>query len=254
MAIQPNDQGAYSQVKEGSFAQTGEFFTGVYNGKELPVDPYITGYAFIKWLTLPQWVEEKFPGFRHMTEKNLRAFTGMDDIEIATISVQGGFTPSEIMFPGTITMPNGFQMTHNDFSGSPVANAYTYWATGIRDPETGIATHPGAHRAANYTGSLLYIVTKPNANPHQDNGEGESIIEKAAYYTAVWPMKLALTQYNFTAGTNESPQVEMSLAGQRHIGEQIDKAAANELSKIHNFVTANEYTVAGGGEGGGDAG
>ena len=266
MALKPYTEGAFGQVDQGRFGNNSDspFFTGVFNGKELPVDPYISGYAFIKWLHVPAWVEdnEAFPGFKGMTEKNLRAFTGMDDIEIQTIALQNGFTPSELMFPGTVTMPNGFTMTHNEFSGSPVSSAYTYWASSIRDPETGLASYPAEYASKNHCGALLYVVTRPDAASKR-----KTIIEKAAYFSAVWPMKIALSQYNYTAGTNESPQVEITFAAQRHIGEQIEKYAADNITSLYDyaFSMANNVGVSkvhggggdnveSGGGGGGDGG
>ena len=237
MPLKPYAQGAYSQegVAQGAFAESADFFTGVYNGTTLPVDPYISGYAFIKWLKIPDWVKEANSGFEAMTEKNLRAFTGMDDIEIGTFAVNNGFTVSELMFPGAVQMPQGFTMTHNDFSGSPVAAAYTYWASGIRDPSTGLCTYPKEHgveyNSRNHTGALLYIVTRPDAN----NKENTKIIEKAAYFSAVWPMKIALSQYNYTAGTNESPPVEMTFAAQRHIGQKVEEYAGSILSTFRDY-------------------
>ena len=125
-----------------------------------------------------------------------------------------------------------------------MANAYTYWASGIRDPETGLATYPRAHgkeyAARNHTGALLYIVTRPDAN----NKENTKIIEKAAYFSAVWPMKIALSQYNYTAGTNDSPQVEMTFAAQRHIGEKVEEYAGEILSQLHDFTIGNDVEVA----------
>lgn len=242
-AILPGSGIQYGSAQGGSssLASAADFFTGAVNTVSQPVDPLVTGYAFIKWLKMPSWVTQKFPGFAELTEKNFKAFQGLDDIEISGIGVQAGFTNSETQFAGGISKNDGFSLTHNEFSGSPIARGYGFWASGIRDPETGVANYPKdfslEYAARNHTGELMYIVTRPDAN----NKDNAHIIEFAAYYTNVMPTKIPLGHFNFTAGNQESPQIEMPFFAQRHVGEKVDLLAKTVIKNTYNFMTANDF-------------
>ena len=245
MSILPPQGSQYNNEGQNNteVAKSPEFFTGTYNAKEIPVDPFVSGYAFIKWVRIPPWVTERFPGFQEITEKNFRTFTGLDDLEVTALSVQGGFTASEVNFAGSITKPDGFTMSHNEFSGLPITRSYTYWVSSIRDPETGVATYPANHgleySARNHTGELFYIVTRPDAN----NRDNTAIIEFAAYYTNVLPTRMPMSFLNYTAGTNEAAPIEMSFFAQRHTGQIIEEHAQGLLSSLYDFQTAGDFTV-----------
>ena len=226
-----------------------EFFTGVFNTKGFPVDPFVTGFAFIKWVKVPSWLETAYPGFKQMTEKNFRALTGVEDMEIAALTIQAGFTPSEFQFAGQVSKSDGFTLTHNEFSGLPMTQMYTHWASGIRDPETGVATYEGEYSARNHCGELMYIVTRPDANKRTDG----SIIEHAHFFTGVMPAKIPLSHLNYTAGQPETPPLEMTFFAHRHIGRRIDEAAVGILSQIESdwqFVNADDYGIQAGGNAG----
>lgn len=223
-------------------AKNESFFTGSTQTDNHPVDPLVTGFAFWKWTKIPSWVEQEYKNFRALSEKNLRAFTGMDDLELATIGVQAGFTPNETMAAAGITKPQGFSMTHKEWSGSPMRNVYTHWVSGIRDPETGVATYPKAYGieygARNHTGEGIYIMTRPDA----DNVENGHIIEYAQYFTNVMPTKLPLGHLNYTAGTQENPEIEMTFTGNRHTGAKVDEFAQKIIKETYKFRHENEFT------------
>jgi hypothetical protein len=55
------------------------FFQGQFQSDTIVRDPLVSGFAFIKWLHVPDWVEKEYAGFQALTEKNLRAFTGINE-------------------------------------------------------------------------------------------------------------------------------------------------------------------------------
>ena len=226
-----------------NFGSDKGFFQGQFQSDTIVRDPLVSGFAFIKWLNVPEWVTKEYGAFKAMTEKNLRAFSGINDIEMNTFAIQEGFTGSENMFAGGAQMFQGFSMTHREYSGSPVRNAYTHWVTGVRDPVTGIATYPKKYQkeysAANHTGELLYVMTRPDV----DNTGNAKVIEFACLYTMVMPTKVPLGHLNFTAGSNDGAEIEMSFVGVPHIGKAVNDLAIAQLksSERYEFMNAGDF-------------
>jgi hypothetical protein len=232
-------------VFDTTLAQQSTFFQGDFQSDGIVRDPLITGFAFVKWLNVPNWVTAAYPGFQAITEKNLRNFGGISDIEISAAAIQEGFTASENNFAGSIQRFQGFTMSHREYSGSPIRNSYTYWVTGIRDPATGIARYPKVagveYSAANHTGELIYIMTRPDA----DNTSDANIIEFSCLYTMVMPSKVPLSHLNFQAGSNEpAAEIEQSFFGVPHISAQVDAVAVTQIANVYPFVTMGDFAPA----------
>src|SRR5690606_28019182 len=182
------------RVFDTNIATRGNFFNGVFNTRRdfLEWDPLVTGFAFIVWTKLPPWLVSEYRGFQAMTEKNFKALGGLSDMDLGTVAHNNGFANNEFHIPGNLTKQNvEITATHQELSGSPIKNMYQFWVTGIRDPETGIATYPKLYgleySSKNHTAELMYIVTRPDAN----NIEGNNI-EFAAYWTGVFPKRIPL--------------------------------------------------------------
>jgi hypothetical protein len=217
-------------------------FYGAFHASPVTRDPKITGYAFIKWLRVPSWVLQEYPSFENMTERNLRAFTGLTDIDLTTTSIQEGFSASEIQFAGGVANFQGFSVTHREWQGSPIKNMYTHWVSGIRDPLTNVATYPKrysqAYSAANHTGELLYITTTPDADNY---GAGGQIIESATLYLMAMPTRMPLGGDNFTAGSNDVVETEIPFTGVPIYGAEVNKLAVSILPKLYPMKHMGEF-------------
>lgn len=215
------------------------FFTGGHND-QMPVDPFISGHAFFFWTKLPAWFEKKFEGFKDLSEKNLRAFQGITSLELTTAGIQQGFSTTEAMYAAGIQKPQGFSLTHREWQGLPFTNAYTYWVSSIRDPNTNVATYPKRegipYASRNHTGEGIYIVTTPDA----DNVDGR-IVQYAQYFTGVMPTKIPRDHLNYTAGTNDMPEIEQTFTGQHHTSPQVDAMAAKILKEQYRFRHEFEF-------------
>ena len=167
------------------------------------------------------------------------------DMEINTAGFTAGFTTNELHVAQNMgAKPNSFNMKHAEFSGSPMSTMWQYWVSGIRDPETGIATYPKIagvdYALKNHTGELMYIVTRPDADNFERN-----IIEFAAYFTCVMPKRIIMNHWNYTKGSQETPiEVEQPLSGIIHWGPNVTKVAS-DLIKNGNigfeFMHENEW-------------
>ena len=223
-------------------ASTKSFFNGSYNTMMLDFDPLVSGYSFFKWIVVPSWVSAAFPDFQAMTEKNFLAGFSLADMELQTADVTHGFAQNTYNIASNIQKGNNeFSITHREFSGSPIRNMYQYWVTGIRDPETGIATYPRVHgtdyAAKNHTGEIIYIVTRPDAN-----NVGRNNIEFACYYTAVMPTAIRLSQFAFTHGTHDAFEYEQNFRGVFHMSSKVDAFAKQVLDeKVYGFMEMGEF-------------
>jgi len=217
------------------------FFTGHMNLQDLNFDPLVTGYAFIIWTKLPKWVTNFAPKFKELTQRNFKSFDGLADIELQTAAYEQSFNNNEYNYATTISKQNTeFTLKHQEFSGNPIKNMYQFWVSGIRDPDTDIATYPKAfgidYAAKNHTGELLYVVTRPDAN-NFNNSEIHNI-EFAAYYTNVMPTKIPIAHFEYSQGEHNSPEIDIPFKGNLHIGPKVDAFARAKLAEeqcIFNF-------------------
>jgi hypothetical protein len=219
------------------------FWQGTYNSSEMFYDPLITGYAFIVWTRLPVWVTNQFNNFAALTQKNFAGFDGFSDLEINTAGFTAGFTTNELHIAQNMgAKPNSFNIKMAEFSGSPMTAMWQYWVSGIRDPETGVATYPSLsspkldYSLKNHTGELMYIVTRPDADNVDMNN-----IEFAAYFTCVMPKRINMGHWNFTKGSQETPiEIEQPLSAIVHWGPKVTKKAKTLLKSNIGFKFLHE--------------
>src|SRR5699024_12019953 len=76
------------------------------NLQTLEFDPFVSGYSFILWTKVPDWVEQEYPGFRAMTQKNFKAFQGIEDMELTTNDYSHTFNENMYQTAATITKNN----------------------------------------------------------------------------------------------------------------------------------------------------
>lgn len=221
----------------------GTLFTGsIKTGKE-SFDPYVSGFSFIKWINLPTWINNN--DFRTFTEKNFKSFQGISNIELETEGIKNGFTTNEFHYTKTIgNKSSEFTLKYQEHSGSPLTRIYDQWVSGIRDPKTGIATYPKetglAYHSSNHTATLLYVVTRPDA----DNFTGADFgnIEKVFLWTHVQPKRINLEHYNYESGTHDFFELEQTFSGVLHFGEAVDNWGAQYIrDKVYPFYTENNF-------------
>lgn len=234
------------------------FFSGYLQTHENR-DPYVSGYAFIKWLKVPSWITTQSQTglndfassvgneFTTLSETNFKSFSGLGTMQLDVGALTVGFTGNETSFAkGTMQKAEGFTLKYQVTSGSDLCTYYNHWVGGIRDPKTGIATYPKdyglEYHSKNHTGILLYVVTRPDADNWKAN-----IIEFASVYTNVMPTKIIQDHFNFEGGSHEFAEVEQEFKGYMHYGREVTKLAYAYMSKSENrysIGTENEFADA----------
>jgi hypothetical protein len=211
---------------------TGSFFTGVDNEVDRWLDPYVNGYAFIYWVSLPSWFEkdEDLKHFKRLSQVNFRSFSGISPFELQTAAVNTGFANHEMNVVTGIQRGNtDFTIGHKEYSGGVMRKMYQKWISLIRDPRTGIALYPKLfdvdYGARNHSAQLLYIVVRPDVN-----NVGKNIVEYAAFYSNVIPTNVPLDSlYNFEIGSQDSPVIDINFKGFPEIGPNVDAYAQKIL-------------------------
>ena len=222
----------------------GSFFTGVEDQTNLYLDPIVTGYAFIYWVSTPAWFDQDpdLKNFKALTQKNFRSFNGISPIELQTGTVNTGFANHEInVVTGVQRQNTDFQIGHKEYSGSPMTKMYQKWISMIRDPRTGIAIYPKLYGveygARNHSAQLLYIMTRPDVT-----NTAKNIVEYAAFYSNVIPTNVPLDSlYNFEIGNQDSPQIEISFRGFPEIGPNVNEFAQKVLNEKIMNSTGDAY-------------
>jgi hypothetical protein len=180
-------------------------FTGVLNnlardrhfGGTSPyivADPYITGYHYIKWLKLPDKLQEFVKKGDGM---NMDGVDGQDGIknflESSCLSVTPpGGTLNKTEFTGIgglkWSVPTNMDYTNTltikflEFTHLPILNIFHGWVRMIRDYKTGTShlnDGDSAYTKSAYAGTLLYWTTKPDGRT----------VEYSAAYTGIFPTK-----------------------------------------------------------------
>lgn len=229
------------RVYDNDLAKNKSFFTGHINDQAMEFDPLVTGYSFILWTKVPTWLEQAYPGFRAMTQKNFTNFDGLEDMELGLEDYIHSFNGNNHQVAGTMAKNNTrFTLTHKEYSGSPIGNMYKHWVSSIRDPRTGIATYPKQYgleyASKNHTGELLYILTRPDVN-----NTDKKNIEFAAYYTNVMPTKIILNHFNYSIGDNATVDYQQEFSGTMHISAAVDNFAQKKLKETYNFVAEGMF-------------
>ena len=238
--------GLFSTKKaEFDLVSNPDWFDGQLNQlSDISVEPLISGYSFIKWLKIPKWVTKQHDYFQELTEKNLVSFKGNEDITLEDVKLTQGFSKTETSFAGGIgAVSSTFSMSHNEYSGSPVAKAYAYWVSGVRDPRTNIAIYPsfdyvdrGKYGVQHHTGILLYVKTRPDFNIMGDESKID-VIEYASLYTNVMPTKILTSHQDFEAGTNDKAgPLEMEFLCKKVLGDSANQLALSYLKQLKTGV------------------
>lgn len=229
---------------ENVYGENNIFFTGIEDQTNLYLDPYVSGYAFIYWVSVPSWFEKDpdLKYFKQMTQKNFRSFSGVGSINLNTAQHQIGFAGHEGNVVSGIDRNNTeFTLSHKEYSGGIMRKLYQKWVSYIRDPRTGIALYPKLfgeeYGARNHSAQLLYIVTRPDVTNTDKN-----IVEYACFYSNVIPTNVPLDSlYNFDLGTQDSPTIEITFKGFPEIGPDVEEYAGRILKDKIMSKTGDGY-------------
>jgi len=179
------------------------FFLGGMGRSEIIADPYIGGYGFLLITFVPSALNEILPKeAQKLLEVSLKELNGINDIDLSTSGIQGGFTNNEHHYPTEINK-NIFEITckWQERTGNVFRKIFQNWTTAIRDPETGLYTL-NAYGKKNYSIEALYINTNPSIGSSDPTIREESV-EFAIYFTGMFLKRIPLSHFNYTSGNHD---------------------------------------------------
>lgn len=216
-------------------------------------DVYLTGYFYIYWVGIPSFLDEakkELSDFRHLTRV---LYTGVQipDMTLNSTEVVTGFSgTSKISIPTTLEYGTDLTISYNEISGTPISKYHQLWISAIRDPASGLSDIKD-YGLNNYTGSLLYITTKPTH--YGTNGSfGKStsaapnrqIVETAFLYPHVFPITDRQSLFSGSLESSDKLQVEVSYkCGTPFTGDAVKKLAENYLDKMMISRDADSYNI-----------
>jgi hypothetical protein len=208
-------------------------------------DFMVGGYAMFKWVTMPTFMELGAPDltkrFRNLTEKGSTSFEGINDISLQTEDVTGGYAGNT--FKQVTNMKeefDTFSMKLYEMNGSPIREAISYWANGIRDKGYGIAhyhglvdTIEGGYTAKNHTAELIYIVTNPSLS--------YNAIEYACLITNIVPTKIPMSHLNYSHGEHPLVNFDLEFSGTKYESKFINEKAVEILKNYRDLQSYMDF-------------
>jgi len=236
------------KVKNDSKSMAGLFPGGIGSIKEI-AEPYIGGYSYILFTRIPKQIKgattysqkdakidfvSPQSDFFKLVERQFKELSGINDIDMETVSIQSGFTNNEHRYPGGISKnTNEITLKLNEMSGGLIRRPIQQWMTGIRDPETGLYTFP-EKGFKNYTVEFLYVNCAPSVGSPSAKSRGESL-EFAAYFTGLFPTRNTLSHLNYASASHDIAEFDIPFPCNMHMGDKIEEFGRQFISSQKFF-------------------
>lgn len=198
-------------------------------------DPFLQGYGFFVWTKLPAFFDADFAAqFQALTERNFKSFNGNANLTLEFEDIQSGVAGNTIPVATNLKKENTtFSIVHQEMAGSPIKEGYNHWVTGIRDPDTGLATYHGqiesgdlVYSKKNHSAELMYIVTDPSGGVG-----GANAIEYACYWTNVIPSSSPREHLNTESGSHSLAEITMEFRGNQYESTMVNELAATIMEE-----------------------
>ena len=135
------DGARFGSKFQGSMAPFADkdYFTGAQNTvRDKMIDPLITGYSFIKWIHLPDWLGKGAQtngltdkDLKHMLQKNFKSLSGLSTLTLNTAATTAGFSTNETHWATNIQKATGFSCNYQEYTGSPMTELFNLWVSEI---------------------------------------------------------------------------------------------------------------------------
>jgi hypothetical protein len=208
------------------------------NDAEL-VNPYISGYYYLMFTRLPEFLDETFPNIVRVNNNSVT----FPDITLNTTEIVTGFGGAgKINVPTTIDKGTDFSVKFLEQEHLPIINSFALWVQNIRDYNTGLSA-VSDYNLKNISGEVLVVLTKP-VMTEAENVNPLEIIQKSFYFTEVLPTNVPFSTLNqdITNSDKVEPEITFRYTGLYH-GSKVDEYAATKISDIsvrHAFKLPNE--------------
>lgn len=208
-------------------------------GSLVQFNPYETGYAAFIICQMPKFMEvlakynqeynKLVKNWAHIIEYEFKSFDGLEDVTAETTTLGDDLNSINIINKVTMQSASTFTLSYEEKSGS-ILNKFAYlYITGIKDPRTQVKTYHGLiHNNIlepgfeNEVFTFLFIAT-------------DNTMRKVEFSTLIVGAQLTnctRSMYNYTKGTIDKQEVNVSFNGYPITGTKIDAAAQAVLTYL----------------------
>jgi len=219
------------------------------------VEPYVTGYHFIYWQSLPSKLSDNVS-----INANPAKFSSNSEIAnvlagLCLAVTIPGLTVNKTDFQGlggmSWTAPTGIVEDNNcnmrflETSGLPIYHIFHGWVRMIRDYRAGISNlaSDSQYMKSNYAATVFYWTTEPNGK----------IVEYHSCLAGLYPLKDPRDSFSHDIASNDKLEIDIDFAVDRVFSEAWTynkcQAYANQYYMDSN-AAGSEYAPGGGGSGG----
>ena len=231
---------------------------GIGSIKEM-AEPYVGGYSYLIFTRVPMQIRQATTyqtekvdfdaqadkDFFKLVEREFKELSGINDIDMETVSIQNGFTANEHRYPGAVQKnTNEITIKLNEMSGNLMRRPLQNWFTGIRNPETGLYNFPLAG-LKNFTVEMLYVNCSPSVGSVKASTRASSL-EFAAYFTGAFPTRNTLSHFNYAAASHDVAEFDIPFPVNMHTGDAIDGYAREYLGSdkfFENFIQKQNLII-----------
>jgi len=192
---------SFNAIKSGSGAFTRRWGSSAIDA----VDPYITGYFFIRFTNFPDLI----PILNQMYSDNPYS-SGIDmknalQSSCTSVTIPGGTVNKTDMYglggikygyPTNVEFDNTISLRFNEWQGAPIYRIISAWVKLIRDYRSGSAT---ATTKSDFAASMYYWTTAP---------DGKSIAT-AFLFTGIFPMRDPADQFGHDLTANDKLETDI---------------------------------------------
>jgi len=255
MAIKPYFK---SELTSNAATISNLFCTGVGGTKGI-ADPYISGYSFIKFYGVAnllsqieylygQAYKDEYEKFFTLMERTVKEVQGLNDLDLGTAGIQGGFTANEHHYPTEISKNvNDITLKFQELSGGIYNTKFESWVTGIRDPETGLYMFKD-YGLKHYSVEMLYVNTSPAVGTADDKARANSL-ENAFYFTCMFPTRVFYGHHNYSSGSHDAnTEIDQPFKCNIHYGKGVKEFAKKYLATpefYDNLISSTKFVYDG---------
>ena len=207
-------------------------------------DPFIGGKARLFMTRVPTFIADQSSGmanklrkFKHILEYANTAISGINDIDVTSETISGGYVGREFAVP-TIAKnnTNQFTVTTYEFSGRPIGELLHWWVSGVMDLQSGFATYHGVNldvKQSNHTAEFYYAVT--------DRTGKSSGIEYACMFANCFPTSIKMDHLNYRSGEASLAEMDITFTCTLYDGPQINAIAKQLLDKYQILMDSMDF-------------
>ena len=202
-------------------------------------DPFKKGFGRVFMIRQPTFVMKAIPDkmkkFKHILEYCNTGISGIQDIDMDTTNMTGGYNQSNVTFQTTMNDDaNTLTIKTYEFSGSPVREVLHYWLTGISDLQTAFGTYHGTnvpYNQANHTAEFIYVLTDQTGKR----------VEHVSLWANCVPKQIPMEHLNTDAGDHDLVPLDVAFTGKRYESAQINQIGLYLISKYQILTDSLDF-------------